>query len=145
MRASVYAGAGSPNFSASAYVSNSGGGTFAFPPVTWDCSMATFATAWPRKAVYGAPPPRQRSTTVLVRGAHTSLWSFAGSPPATLPVCMQVAVAAAGKMRDPVEIDHWSRSGSLSTLPTANIVHCGAPVVSAQVVASGIPVPAHAL
>src|SRR5713101_9906999 len=43
-----------------------------------------------------APPPRQRSTTVLVRRAHTSLWSFAGSPPATLPVCMQVAVAAAG-------------------------------------------------
>src|SRR6266851_863690 len=92
-----------------------------------------------------APPPRQRSTTVLVRRAHTSLWSFAGSPPATLPVCMQVAVAAAGKVRAPVEIDHWSRSGSLSTFPTANTVHCGAPAVSFQVVASGMPVPAHAL
>src|SRR5713226_5944191 len=77
--------------------------------------------------------------------AYTSLWSFAGSPPAIGPVCMQVAVAAAGKLRDPVEIDQWSRSASPSTLPTANTVHCGAPAVSFQVAASGMPTPAHAL
>ncbi len=43
-------GAGSANgFSTFSYVSNSGGGTFPFPPVTCACSMAAFATAWPRK------------------------------------------------------------------------------------------------
>src|SRR6266851_3821579 len=76
---------------------------------------------------------------------YTSLWSLAGSPPASGPVIVQVPVAVAGKERDPVEIDHTSRSGSASTLPMANTVYWLAPAVSAHCAASVMPTPVQGL
>ena len=75
--------------------------------------------------------------------AYTSLWSLIGSPPASGPFAVQRPAAV--KLRDPVAIDQWSRSGSPSTLPRPNTVYWLAPFASVQSFESGMPVPAQGL